>query len=225
MCLCSFFFLYTSRLGAAARPYSIFHSIMHILSRQIGLISITLPQSGMDCALTSLPDHRWQRSSSQSLENCPAGFCEKRSDYRSRPLVLRCVPSHPFHISHTPSNSFPRKKWITFLPQWTQGLWKITSAKKQPLNETAGFSLRAAPVIVTPACFQTEISLCGRWKWHRAVLTDAPWHFMAKVNRIIVVQQRAFAKFSHNKASFQKCWRLSARPEREQTWRKPSGRQ
>lgn len=93
----------------AAHPSSIFNSIMHILSRQIGLISITLAQSGMDCALTRLPDHRRQRSSSPSLEKCPAGFCEKRSDYRSRPLALRCVLSHPFHISRTSSNSFPRK--------------------------------------------------------------------------------------------------------------------
>lgn len=158
----SFFFIYTSRLGAAARPSSIFHSIMHILSRQIGLISITLPQSGMDCALTSLPDHRWQRSSSQSLENCPAGFCEKRSDYRSRPLALRCVPSHPFHISHTPSNSFPRKNELPSSHGEHRDYGKLQARKKKPLNETAGFSLRAAPVIVTPACFQTEISLCGR---------------------------------------------------------------
>lgn len=108
MCLCSFF-LYTSHLGAAARPSSIFHSIMHILSRQIGLISITLPQSGMDCALTSLPDHRWQRSSSQSLENCLAGFCGKRSDYRSRPSCSGVFYHIHLKSSHTPSNSFPRK--------------------------------------------------------------------------------------------------------------------
>lgn len=93
----------------AARPSPSFSAIMHILPRQIGLISIALAQSGMDCALTSLPDHRWQRSSSPSLEKCPAGFCEKRSDYRSRPLALRCILSQPFHSSHTPSNSFPRK--------------------------------------------------------------------------------------------------------------------
>lgn len=63
----------------------------------------------MDCALTSLPDHRWQRSSSQSLENCLAGFCGKRSDYRSHPSCSGVF--HHIHLksSHTPSNSFPRK--------------------------------------------------------------------------------------------------------------------
>lgn len=160
MCL-SNFFLYTSRLGAAARPSSIFHSIMHILSRQMGLISITLPQSGMDCALTSLPDHRWLRSSSQSLENCPAGFCEKRSDYRSRPSC-----SGVFYHIHFTSHTLPlihfRGKMNYLPPTVNTGIMEITSVKKQSLNETAGFSLRAAPVIVTLACFQTEISLCGR---------------------------------------------------------------
>lgn len=73
---------------------------------------------------------------------------------------------------------------------------------KQSLKESASSSLRAACVIVTPACFQTEISLCGRWHWHHAVLTDARWYFMAKVSGILAIQQEAFAKFSDNEAFF-----------------------
>lgn len=43
-----------------------FRSIMYFLSGQIGLISITLRQNGINSPLTSLPGHRWQMSFSQS---------------------------------------------------------------------------------------------------------------------------------------------------------------
>lgn len=102
-------FIYFQFWVLAARLPSIFNSIMHMLSRRIGLISITLAQSGMECALTSLPDHRWQRSSSPSLEKCPAvaggvggGSSKSALIIALAPLALRCVLSHPFHIAHTP---------------------------------------------------------------------------------------------------------------------------
>lgn len=147
----------------AARPSSIFNSIMHILSRQIGLISITLAQSGMDCALTSLPDHRWQRSSSPSLEKCPAGVLRKALWLSLSPPSRSGVFYHIHFTSHTPPLIHFRGKMNYLPPTVNTG---IMENYKQSVKESAGFSLRAARVIVTPACFQTEISLCGRWKWH-----------------------------------------------------------
>lgn len=190
-------------LGAATRPPSIFHAIMHILSRQIGLISITLPQSGMDCALTSLPDPRWRRSSSQSLEKCPAGFGENRSDYRSRPLALRWALSHPFHISQVPSNSFPRKNELPSSHSEHRDYGKLQvreSSRWTRLRASlSGLLLSSSRLLV----FRLKYHSAGDESDTGAVLTDARWYFMAKANRIIVVQQRAFARFSDNKASLQ----------------------
>lgn len=93
-------------------------------------------------------------------------------------LSLSCsgVFYHNHFTSHTPPLIHFRGKMNYLPPTVNTG---IMENYKQSLKESAGFSLRAARVIVTPACFQTEISLCGRWKWHCAVLTDARWYLMA----------------------------------------------
>lgn len=80
------------------------------------------------------------------------------------PLALRCCSGVHIHFeSHTPPLIHFRGKMNYLPPTVNTG---IMENYKQSVKESAGFSLRAARVIVTPACFQTEISLCGRWKWH-----------------------------------------------------------
>lgn len=166
----------------------------------------------------------WRASQTTGGSWAPAHHWKnvRRGSAKKNTLIIALAHSrsgvfyHNHFTSHTPPLIHFRGKMNYLPPTVNTG---IMENYKQSLKESAGFSLRAARVIVTPACFQTEISLRGRWEWHCAVLTDARWCFTAKVRGIHVVQQRAVAKFFR---PLSKCCRLSAIPESKQTWRKSS---
>lgn len=159
---------------------------MHILSREIGLISITLAQSGMDCALTRLPDHRWQRSSRPSLEKCLAGVCESHSDYRSRSGVF-------YHIHFTSrkplTNSFLRKNELPSSHSEHRDYGKLQAVTERECGllsqgclchgHTCLFSdwnITLREMKVTPRCIDWRSMVShGRSQWVSSCSTKISW--------------------------------------------------
>lgn len=177
-----FYSSFHSRVNTAAHPSLIFHSIMYLLPSQIGLISITLPQNWINFTLTSLPDPRRQSRFSQSRKNVWRGwvFCWKCSDYRSCSHVQVCS------ITSISSLTLPL---IHFLDKMNSppltvntGIMENYERRNQLQKKTAGSSL--SRLLQSSPCLLVLRLKYDRLNWYRAVLTDALWYFMAKVNRI-----------------------------------------